>query len=306
MDSRMQIAQFCSGKIRQALENADNEIFADAEEIRIRAGKGMKIKRRNKEVYLDEKGNITDKEHAFVPEREELQQTALFLSGYSPFAYKEFISSGFITICGGHRVGISGHAVIKDGKVEMVRDVSSFNIRIARSVKDCGKSLMKYIDGNKIKNTVIVSPPGCGKTTVLRDLARIISDGGKNVSVVDERGEIAAVYKGNAQNDVGHNTDVLDGFSKAEGMIIALRSLGPDVIVCDEVGSESDIDAIKTISLCGVSMICTVHGNCIEDVRKRLKEAAEEFEVFVLLKKDKGVRKAVIYDRKNMIGDEVL
>lgn len=307
MSVKNELCFSCGGVLRELFEKVGDDIFEKTEEIRIRAEKGIKFKTGEGVIFVDKNGRRAKEDEAFVLKSEDLQQTALFLSGYSPFSYKEFISAGFITVSGGHRVGIAGHAVLKNGQTEMMRDISSFNIRICHEIKGCGEKLIKYIGGGRIKNTVIVSPPGCGKTTVLRDIARIISDEGKNVSVIDERGEICAVFKGKAQNDVGKNTDILDAIPKAQGIILALRSLGPDVIVCDEAGTEEDIEAIKTASLCGVSVLSTVHGSNMDDVRKRLKSAADEFEVFVFLNKTKpGGRIASIFDREKMIGEEML
>jgi len=306
MSVKKELCFSCGGKIRDIFEKTDEELFEKTEEIRIRVNKGLIFKTYCKKVYINEKGEIASEQKAFMPTEEDLQQLVSFLSGYSPFCYKEFISSGFITVCGGHRVGIAGHAVLKNGKIEMVKDISSLNIRIVHPVKGCGERIIRHIKEKVVKNTVIVSPPGCGKTTLLRDITRIVSNEGNSVSVVDERGEIGAVFKGYPQVDVGKNTDILDGFPKAEGMILALRSLSPDVIACDEAGSDEDIEAIKTISLCGVSVISTVHGKNMEDVKKRLKDAADEFDVFIFLNKNGGRRIAKVYDKEKMIGEEMI
>lgn len=168
--------------------------------------------------------------------------------------------TGYITIRGGHRIGVTGNIVIKDGQVTNISHIYSLNFRIARQVLNCSDSALNYmIDlmNNSVYNTIIISPPGRGKTTLLRDIIRKISSGiseyhfkGINVGVVDERGEIAAMYKGEPQNDVGPRTDILDNVPKAIGMRMLIRSMNPKVIVADEIGSKEDVDAINYAICC--------------------------------------------------------
>ena len=168
-------------------------------------------------------------------------------SRHSLYAYEREISQGFLTICGGHRVGIAGKAVVEDGHVRTVRDLSSLNIRVAHEVKGCAKNVLPYLmDGETFLDTLLISPPGAGKTTLLRDLIRELSCGGtwgagKNVSVVDERSEIAACFGGVAQCDLGPRTDVMDGCPKSEGMLMMLRSMAPQVLAVDEITAPEDI-----------------------------------------------------------------
>lgn len=184
---------------------------------------------------------------------------------------------GYITIKGGHRIGITGNIVIKDGQVINISHIYSLNFRIARQILDCSNNALNYmldLMNNSIYNTIIVSPPGRGKTTLLRDIIRKISSGipeyhfnGINVGVVDERGEIAAMYKGDPQNDIGPRTDILDNIPKAVGMRMLIRSMNPKVIVADEIGSKEDVEAINYAICCGVKGIFTAHGSSIEDIR---------------------------------------
>ena len=194
----------------------------------------------------------------------------------SVYSYKKQICEGFITIKGGHRIGITGSCVMEENKVININYVSNLNFRIAREKIDCSNSLLEYvldIENKKIYNTLLVSPPGCGKTTILRDFIRKISNGikeiefeGKTVGVVDERGEIAAMYKGVPQNDIGIRTDVIDNITKAKGMQMLVRSMAPEIITCDEIGGEEDIEAINYAICCGIKGIFTAHGGNLEEI----------------------------------------
>lgn len=177
---------------------------------------------------------------------------------------------GFITITGGHRVGIVGTVVEENSKIININNISSLNIRIAREIIGASEKILEYVlnyNSNSIYNTLIVSPPGAGKTTILRDLVRIISDKlVLNISVIDERGEIAWVFKGAPQNNIGIRTDVLSNVTKDIGMKMVIRSMAPQVIVADEIGNKNDIEAINYALCSGVKGIFTAHGDDIEDL----------------------------------------
>lgn len=195
----------------------------------------------------------------------------------SIYSYKREICEGFITIRGGHRVGITGTAVIED-KIKNINYISSLNFRIAREKKDSSKEIIKYIVNireNNIYNTLIISPPGCGKTTILRDIIRNVSNGieeynfkPKVIGLVDERGEIAATYKGIPQKDIGIMTDVMSNFPKSIGMKMLIRSMSPQIIACDEIGGYEDVQAIKSAIYSGVKGIFTAHGKDIDEIIK--------------------------------------
>lgn len=218
----------------------------------------------------------------YICSKEDMKNFVQKMVGYSLYAYEEDLRQGFITLKGGHRIGIAGECLVENSKVKTIRNISSVNIRISSQIIGCSDKIMQYIiSGNEILNTIIVSPPKCGKTTILRDIARNISNGinnkeilnyafyGRKVTVVDERSEIAACYMGIPQNDLGIRCDVLDNCLKREGLIMAVRSLSPDVIVCDEIGSEGDIEALNMAYNCGVNIITTIHGFSVEDLYKR-------------------------------------
>ena len=237
------------------------------QEIRIRVSKPIILKQRNSDIVLQH--IVTNEELLHILER---------FCENSIYAYKNQICEGFLTIKGGHRIGITGSCVIENGKIINIKYVSSLNIRIAREVKGCGNAIINEIidiDNQTILNTLLVSPPGKGKTTMLRDLVRQISNGineikfkGKIVGIIDERGELAACYRGIPQNDVGIRTDVIENVSKEKGVEILLRSMAPEIIACDEIGTHEDVQAIEKMLISGVKGLFTMHGNNLEDIKK--------------------------------------
>lgn len=236
------------------------------QEIRIKTNKPIILNISRKEVILECKTT-----------REDIMYILQKISNYSLYAYEEEIKQGFITIKGGHRIGIAGECVMENGKVKTIRNISSLNIRICREVIGCSKEIIKYISSkNRVYNTLIISPPKCGKTTLLRDIAKNISNGvwsigleGKKVAVIDERSEIGASYMGIPQMNLGIRTDILDNCQKSEGMIMAIRSLAPEVLICDEIGSERDVEALIMAFNSGVNIIATIHGFNLEDLYRR-------------------------------------
>lgn len=237
------------------------------EEIRLRSGKPLMLKIGQETQTID-----------YIVKQQEVLQAFERICENSVYSYTRQICDGYITIRGGNRVGIVGSAVIDNGQVININYISSLNFRIARQQIGCSNSIIEdIIDNynNSIHNTLIVSPPGCGKTTLLRDMVRNISNGineigfkGKTVGVVDERGEIAAMYKGIPQNDIGIRTDVVDNMPKPQAMRMLVRSMAPNVIVCDEIGSIEDINAIDYAMCSGVKGIFTAHGKNIDEVNQ--------------------------------------
>ena len=268
------------------------------EEIRLRSNKPLMLKIGTKTEVID-----------YIVKQEEILQAFERICENSVYSYRRQICDGYITIRGGNRVGIVGSAVVDNGQVININYISSLNFRIAREKIGCSNSVIQDIvdlQNDSIHNTLIVSPPGCGKTTLLRDIIRNISNGikkigfnGKTVGVVDERGEIAAMYKGIPQNDIGIRTDVVDNMPKPEAMRMLVRSMCPDVIACDEIGSIADIKAIDYAMCSGIKGIFTAHGNSIDEVNRNpeLSELLNKhvFERLILLNPEKRGDTRCIY-----------
>lgn len=291
----------------------------DFQEIRLRVGKPMVLIKNMKEYYIGENSIITGNcDKAFIINEKEIKETMEYISNYSMYAFEEEIRNGFITIEGGHRVGICGRAVIEGGKIKTIKNISFINIRIAHEVKNCSERVMKYIyeDSGRINNSLIISPPLYGKTTFLRDIIRNISDGwdgyiGQNVAVSDERSEIAASYLGKPQNDVGKRTDVMDGMPKKYGIMMLIRTMSPKVVAVDEIGTKEDIDSISYGINCGCRFVATIHGDSIEEINSKpffsalLKEGI--FKRFFVINKYDENRKVEIYNELfERIGDEII
>ena len=279
------------------------------EEIRLRIAQPLLFFYGNEEWFLDtEKGKLTkEQKRAYIVTKEDLEQMFAFLSHYSFYAYEEEIRQGFLTLEGGHRIGLAGQAVMENGQVKSMRYIYFMNIRVAKERKDCAKKIIPYLlHQNSIYNTLILSPPGMGKTTYLRDAVRLLSDGcnlmeGLRVSVIDERSEIAACHLGKPQNDIGIRTDVLDGCDKAKGILMVLRSMSPQVIAVDELGGEEDFEAVEKVLYSGSRILGTIHAENMEELKQKPYFAkwykTHIFDRFVLLKKsDGGTHYFEIYD----------
>ena len=291
------ILRYFPGKIQNILNEEIGEKYNILEEIRIRVQKPIILKFNNNEKIV-----------RYLCNTEEILNILQAICENSIYTYQKQIAEGFVTIQGGHRVGISGSCVIENGKVININYVNSLNFRISRQVIGVGKKVLKHIldlEEKNLYNTLIISPPGAGKTTLVRDIVRQVYSGikdykfkGLNVGLVDERGEIAALYKGVPQNDVGVKTDVIENVSKAIGMKMLIRSMAPQVIVADEIGNYEDVEAINYAICSGCKGIFTAHGSTFDDIYLNpvLKNLinVKIFEVIIFLDvKNKGVLKEV-------------
>lgn len=302
-DAALRVIQRLPASLSQVLSRLPTETLAQVEEIRLRQGKPLMVRCNSLEHFVNYEGISGNSDRAYRVTLEDIQRTTQVLTGSSLYACEEELRQGYLTIPGGHRVGLAGRVVVRDGKVETVRDITGLNLRIAREFQDVGLRLLPRLlrkTGGEIGHTLIVSPPRCGKTTLLRDLIRLISNGvpelnlpGRTVGVVDERSEIAGSFMGMAQLDVGIRTDVLDGCPKAQGMMMLLRAMGPEVIAADEVGSSADIAALEDVLNGGVTLLTTIHGGSIRDLKLRPGSKAllemGIFEKVVVLSRGQGV-----------------
>jgi stage III sporulation protein AA len=268
-----------SPKVRDIISKVPEKYIYSLEEIRIRLGKPVMIHCGNSDYMVTSSGALTERiEDAYNATKEDCEKTIQLLSNYSVYALEEEFKNGYITLAGGHRIGIAGRGVVENGRIKTLKNISGFNIRIARQVPGAADNVLKYVvrNGSDIYNTLIISPPQCGKTTLLRDIIRQLSNGistyglkGLKIGLVDERSEIAGSYQGIPQNDVGCRTDVLDACPKSMGLIMLIRSMSPQVVATDEIGSRADIEAIYEAMNAGIRLVTTIHGQGLEDILNR-------------------------------------
>ena len=294
MGKREEILRIFPTNIRHILSGMYLD-YEQLQEIRMRAGRPLMMVYKNHEYFVNAKEGLCEVENIpYIVSVNEIRETLEYVSNYSLYAFEEELKQGFITIQGGHRVGMSGKAVMENGQVKSIKHISFLHIRFAHQIFGCADPVMHYIkEGDLFYHTLIVSPPMCGKTTLLRDIIRQTSDGGLNVSVVDERSEIGACFQGVPENDLGKRTDILDCCPKAVGMMMLIRTMSPSVIAVDEIGNREDVEAIRYIINCGCKLLATVHGNSLDDLRKRpgLSVLVQEqlFDRYIFLTRKKTV-----------------
>lgn len=277
------ILLFLPATIRKMIEKLPANMRDNLEEIRIREARPLELVVDSESRFIAPDGSLAaGQEQSYKPTKDDGLKLLDLLTNHSLYTFEEELRRGYITIAGGHRVGLAGKTVLERGEVKHIRDVGSFNIRIAKAIPGIGRDLLSAIwddSASSVHQTLIISPPRQGKTTLIRDLARLVSSGeaagaprmrtGLRVGIVDERSEIAACVKGVPAFDVGPRTDVLDGCPKAEGMMMMIRSMSPEVLVVDEIGRPEDAAALQEALHAGVRVIATAHGRHAADVRDR-------------------------------------
>lgn len=304
-------------RFRETITEAD---FDGLEEIRFRAGSPPEL------CYAGDHAIRKNAHKGINVTAADIHELLNYLTGYSLYAYEEEIRQGYFTIAGGHRIGVAGRTSLKeeggDTGISAMTEIGAVNIRIAHEHKGCALPIMPYIrreqanrmqnsgrqephNGADIYNTLLLAPPGVGKTTYLRDCIRLLSSGADGgvpfkVSVVDERSEIAACHLGEPQNDLGPRTDVLDSCPKRSGMRMLLRSMSPRIIAVDELGGEEDFRTLYEVLYSGSRILGTVHAATVEELRTKpcMQQLLEQEMIrrLILLEKDGSGRSFRVYD----------
>lgn len=282
------IIRILPGEVSKLINVLPKEVKEGIEEVRLRVNRPVEVTSKGQTLFLP---NLFSKIDA--------EQFLDNLAGHSFYTIDEELRRGYITIEGGHRIGLAGKVILEEGRVKALKHLASFNIRVAREKVGASDRFIPYLYDGAWKHTMIIGPPQTGKTTLLRDLARIVSSGCRireipamKAGVVDERSEIAGCMQGIPQLQFGPRIDVLDACPKAEGMMMMIRALSPDVLIVDEIGREEDKEAIMEGVNAGICLMMTTHGNSFEEIKKRplLKEIIEQqvFQRFIELSRHDG------------------
>ncbi len=289
-----QAVQSLPPRLRGYAMQQNEEVQCSASEFRLRAGQQLVISTPQEEIIVKTDSPIR---------HEELGTMLEMVTEGSLHSVTESLKNGYVTISGGHRIGLCGTAVTKQNEITFIKNLSSASVRIARELPGVADDVLpRILQNGAFENTLIVSAPGFGKTTLLRDLIRKLSDGEPHyrISLIDERGEVAAKWHGVAQLDVGRNTDVLDGAPKAEAILLLLRAMSPQIIAMDEITAPQDLEALKFASHCGVGILATAHGYDIDCLMSRpLYREMMECKIFqycVVLSVENGIRKTNVVE----------
>ena len=272
-DSFVSAAEILCDDLRNTVMSVPESRRADIQEIRLRSGKPLVLTDGTSALFVDSGGRIlySLSDNAFIVTQRHIYDTFRRLCSYSVYSCANDIKNGFITVRGGHRAGLCGTAVVSDGKITAVNDISSVDLRISRQIKGVSEPILKKLCPLK-SGILIAGVPSSGKTTILRDLAYRLSLGIDckimRTVVIDERGEISGTYSGKAYNDLGLS-DIMNGYPKGEGIVQAIRAMSPQVIICDELGDENDCKSVEQGINAGVMIIASAHASSFEELMKR-------------------------------------
>lgn len=276
MDEKYQEAcSFFPAQIRESLLTLPQDKQKTVREICLRAERPLIISAFCADYFLSRTGCFSTLLPAdpYLVSRAELSETVKRITEYSLHSFQRELNEGFVTVRGGHRAGLAGSAAQSGGGIVSVTDIGSLTLRVARQVIGAGEELCRMLFSTGVSSTLLAGAPASGKTTLLRDMTRCLSDGlsgkGIKISLIDERGELAAVSRGVAQNNVGVRTDVFDGYPKGEGMAIAVRSMTPRLLVVDEIATERDAASIRQGLNAGAAVIATVHAASMEELHRK-------------------------------------
>lgn len=234
---------------RRLLTECSDILSSEAEEFRLRAGRRATLLIGGTETPISS-----------VPvDTSDIDSVIERATNASVHTAQSSIAKGFINCSGGIRIGLCGTGIIDKDKVTGMRGISSLAIRIPHEIRGCGQAAIDKVKADTVGSVLILSPPGYGKTTFLRECIRQLSDSGKRVSVADERGELAAVHRGVPQFDLGKASDIMSDVPKAQAVMMLLRAMNPQIIAMDEISSPEDVEAAETASGCGVRLIATAH-----------------------------------------------
>ncbi len=297
-----EIMEFMPPNIKDMIKCIPKDSALKVEEIRLRLGKPLMICGDGWDSYIDLFGVLTKEiEGSYFINKIDINRASEIILGFSIYSFGEELKNGYITIPGGHRIGISGRTVLENGNIKTIKDISFINYRVAREIIGAADKVIKHIIAypSEMLNTLIISPPQCGKTTLLRDIIRQLSNGnnglkikGKKIALIDERSEIAACFMGEPKNDLGIRTDILDACPKSKGIIMMIRSMSPEIIATDEIGRLEDAEALLEAANAGVRIIATMHGSGIEDLYRKIELKRIHYNLFdriIILSRSKGV-----------------
>lgn len=272
MDSLSNAISLLPPHLRRALDGLSAETKGTVEELRITRGLPLKLKTNVGELDVAEPAAVS---------ASDIDHIIMSATGGSYHSAASTISQGYITVPGGCRIGLSGEGNGRTGNARGLRNIMSLCIRIPKEFPGCADEIVEKLVDDQFYNTLIISPPGMGKTTLLRELIRKFSEGGYRVSLADERGEVAAVYHGVPQFDLGPRTDVLSNVNKCEAGIMMIRTMAPDILAMDEISAASDMPAVLEAAGCGVGLLATVHGTDIDSLRhKKLFRELFSYDIF--------------------------